>query len=67
MESKPHAVAYWSRRLKDVETHYRVIEQEALAVVKAEWFDPYVYICPFTIATDLRPLTFVFTRKKKIK
>jgi len=30
-----HAVAYWSRTLKDAETRYAVIDLEALAVVEA--------------------------------
>jgi len=63
---EPQAVSYWSRTLKDAESRYPAIDLEALAVVEAvQVFDPYVYGRPFTIYTDHRPLTYVFSRKTK--
>jgi len=60
------AVSYWSRTLKDTESRYPAIDLEALAVVEAvRVFDPYVYGRPFTIHTDHRPLTYVFSHKTK--
>jgi len=62
----PHAVAYWSRTLKDAETRYAVIDLEALAVVEAvRAFDPYVYGRWFEVRTDHQPLVEVFSRRTK--
>jgi len=65
-DGSPHAVAYWSRILKDAESRYPIIDLEALAVVEAiRIFDPYIYGRCFTVWTDHSPLTYVFSRKTK--
>nr|XP_027228496.1 uncharacterized protein LOC113820359 [Penaeus vannamei] len=65
-DGTPHAVAYWSRVLKETETRYPIIDLEALAVVEAiRIFDPYIYGRCFTVWTDHSPLTYVFSRKTK--
>jgi len=65
-EGVPHAVAYWSRTLKDAETRYAVIDLEALAVVEAvRAFDPYIYGRQFEVWTDHQPLVEVFSRRTK--
>ena len=65
-EDEPQAVCYWSRTLNDAESRYNAIDLEALAVVEGvRVFDPYVYGRHFTVHTDHRPLTYVFSRKTK--
>ncbi|XP_037787716.1 uncharacterized protein LOC119583317 [Penaeus monodon] len=62
----PHAVAYFSRKLRDAETRYPAIDLEALAVVEGvRTFDSYLYGRRFTVYTDHRPLVYVFSRKTK--
>ncbi|XP_042882480.1 uncharacterized protein LOC122259651 [Penaeus japonicus] len=65
-EGVPHAVAYFSRKLREVERRYPVIDIEALAVVEAvRNFDPYLYGKAFVIYTDHRPLVYVFKQVTK--
>lgn len=62
----PHAVAYYSRKLRGPETHYPAIDLEALSVVEAvRIFDSYLYGRRFTILTDHRPLVPVFSKRTK--
>jgi len=62
----PHAVAYFSRKLRGPETRYPAIDIEALAVIEGvRAFDHYLYGNKFLIFTDHRPLTFVFHRRTK--
>lgn len=62
----PHAIGYFSRKLRNAESRYPAIDLEALAVVEGvRVFDPYVYGRRFKIYTDHRPLTYVFKRKTK--
>lgn len=62
----PHAIAYWSRVLKEAETRYSVIDLEALALVEVvQVFEPYIYGCHFTSWTDHQPLIYVFSRRTK--
>jgi len=62
----PHAIAYYSRKLRSSETRYPTIDLEALAVVEGvRVFDPYLYGRRFVVYTDHRPLVHVFTRKTK--
>jgi len=65
-DQTPHAVAYFSRKLRDAETRYPAIDLEALAVVEGvRTFDSYLYGRRFTVYTDHRPLVYVFSRKTK--
>ena len=51
---------YASRRLLDRETKYAIIEKEALAIVFAlHTFSKYLFIKPFFIQSDHKPLTFL--------
>lgn len=62
----PHAVAYFSRKLRGPEIRYSATDAEALAVVEAiRAFNAYVYGRPFEVYTDHRPLTFIFKRPTK--
>lgn len=62
----PQAVAYYSRKLRDAEKKYPVIDHEALAVVEAvRHYNPYLYGRHFQIFTDHRPLVHVFRRTTK--
>jgi len=62
----PHAIGYFSRKLRNAESRYPAIDLEALAVVEGvRVFDPYVYGRRFKIFTDHRPLTYIFKRKTK--
>ena len=62
----PHAVAYYSCKMKGPEVRYSATDSEALAVVEAvRAFDPYVYGRNFTIFTDHRPLVYIFKRRTK--
>nr|XP_027211316.1 uncharacterized protein LOC113804624 [Penaeus vannamei] len=74
-EGVPHAIAYWSRTLKDAETRYAVIDLEALAVLVAvrelavleavRAFDPYIYGRRFEVWTVHQPLIEVFSGRTK--
>lgn len=65
-QGKPHAVAYFSRKLREGENKFPTIDVEALAVVEAvRTFDSYLYGRPFVIVTDHRPLVHIFSRKTK--
>jgi len=62
-KGKPHAVAYFSRKLKGPEVRYSATDAEALAVVEGiRAFNAYVYGRPFEVFTDHRPLTYIFKR-----
>ena len=62
----PQAVAYYSRKLRDSERNYPVIDLEALAVVESvRHYNAYLYGRPFTIYTDHRPLVYVFKQPTK--
>jgi len=65
-DSTPHAIAYFSRKLRGAESRYPAIDLEALSVVEGvRIFDSYLYGRHFTIYTDHRPLVHVFSRKTK--
>ena len=59
-------LSYASRALSDVEGPYSQTEREMLAVVwAAEHFYFYVYGVQFTIITDHKPLTGIFSNHKQ--
>lgn len=63
---KPHAIAYYSRKLREGENKFPTIDVEALAVVEAvRTFDSYLYGRRFVIVTDHRPLVHVFSQRTK--
>jgi len=65
-EGNPCAVAYYSRKLRGSEIRYSVTDLEALAIIESvRHFDAYLYGKSFTIITDHRPLTYIFTRRTK--
>jgi len=65
-DGNPAAIAYFSRKLRGPETRYSATDSEALAVVEGvRAFDAYIYGRQFTVYTDHRPLTYIFTRKTK--
>lgn len=66
IESQPHAVAYFSRKLKGPEVRYSATDTEALAVVEGvRAFNVYVYGRSFEVFTDHRLLTYIFKRPTK--
>ena len=63
IEGQPHAVAYFSRKLKGAEVRYSATDTEALAVIEGvRAFNAYVYGRKFEVFTDHRPLTYIFKR-----
>lgn len=59
-----HPVAYASRKLKDAETRYSVVEKEALAVVwGVSHFRQYLLGKPFVVYCDQASLSHVFKLK----
>ena len=59
-------VAYASRKLKQSERSYAVIEKECLALVWAvQKFSRYLYGTPFTVETDHCPLKYLNEAKLK--
>ena len=57
-------VEYVSRKLKDAESRYAVVERECLALVWAiQKFQPYLYGREFILQTDHSPLTFLHQGK----
>ena len=62
----PCAVAYHSRKLRGPECRYNATNLEALAVVESvRHFDAYLFGRAFTIYTDHKPLTYIFSKKTK--
>ena len=58
-------VAYVSRALTDVETHYSQTEKEALAIVWAiERLHIYLYGNHFMLYTDCKPIQLIFDNPK---
>ena len=59
-----HLVSYYSRTLNSAEQNYSTIEKELLSIVEAcRHFRPYVYSRKFTIETDHKPLTWLWSLK----
>jgi len=57
-------IAYASRTLNTAERNYRVIKKELIAIVwGCKYFRHYLYGRKFTIVTDHRPLTWIFSVK----
>jgi hypothetical protein len=56
--------AYVNRTLNNAERNYPTIEKELLAIIwGCKHFRPYLYGRKFTIVTDHRPLTWIFSVK----
>lgn len=61
---KDRPVAYYSRVLRGPEIRYDTYEKEAVAIVQAvKNFRPYIYMRPFTVVTDHKPLVWYKTAK----
>jgi len=57
-------IAYASRTLNNAERNYPTVEKELLAIVwGCKYFRQYLYGRTFTIVTDHRPLTWIFSVK----
>jgi hypothetical protein len=57
-------IAYASRTLNNAENYHPTIEKELLAIVwGCIYFRQYLYVRKFTIVTDHRPLTWIFSVK----
>lgn len=57
-------VAFGSRTLTKTEESYSVIEKELLAIAwGCKYFRPYLYGRKFTLYTDHKPLTYIFSLK----
>jgi len=57
-------ISYISRTLNQSETNYSTIEKELLGIVWAcKMFRPYLYGNKFTLKTDHKPLTWLFSLK----
>jgi hypothetical protein len=57
-------IAYASRTLNTAEKNYSVVERELLAIVwGCKYFRQYILGTKFTIVTDHRPLTWIFSVK----
>jgi len=66
IEGNPHAIAYFSRKMKGPETRYSATDSEALAVVEGvRAFNAYVYGRCFEVFTDHPTLTYIFKRPTK--
>lgn len=58
-------ICYASRTLTKTEENYSTIEKEMLAIVwTVKYFRPYLFGQKFTIITDHRPLTWLFSLKE---
>jgi len=61
---KDRPVAYASRTLTKSEINYSTIEKELLAIIWAcKHFRPYLFGKKFTLFTDHKPLTYIFSLK----
>ena len=59
-------VAYASRSLNNIETHYTTSEKELLAIVWAtKYFRPYLYGRRFKIFSDHKPLVWILNVKDR--
>jgi hypothetical protein len=57
-------IAYASRTLNNAERNYPTVQKELLAIVwECKYFRQYLYGRRFTIVTDHRPLTWIFSIK----
>lgn len=60
-----HPICYASRTLNSHEINYSTIEKELLAIIWAtKYFRPYLFGRKFTIETDHKPLTWLFSIKE---